>query len=902
MDWRHYVRRRLPLDIAAERETEIVEELAQQLESAYERALATGASESEAFARAEAEVPDWPSLAETLLRIERPVAGHIPSRVRLSADHPVAGSTRGRVFLDIPQDLRYALRSFLRAPRFTIPALLALALGIGATSAIFSVVRGVMLEPLPYPDPDRVVGVWESNRERDRPRNVIGPANFVAWRERNRSFAHLAMVGPARLNLSLGDRPEEVSGLFASSDVFAVLGVQPAIGRAYTAREDELGHHEVIVVSHEFWQTRLGGRRDVLDAPLVTNGVSRTLIGVMPPRFTVAGEKVAFLIPYGWTWEQLRSSPGRGSSHGLARLLDGVSLEQAASDMAGLAAQLEQEFPQRNTGWSVALVPVHEQMVEQVRPALLVLAGAVGLVLLIACVNVANLLLARSTVRQREFGVRAALGARRGRLVQQMLGESLVLGAAGGVAGLLLAVVFHRGLLALVADRIPVPRLDQVALDLPVLAFTMALALGTGVLFGFVPALIASQPSHALRDGGRHGGGPRARRALGTLIVVEIAVSLVLLTGAGLLIGSFVRLQNIDPGFRAEGLLTARVQLPGARYDEARSAAFYPEALARIAAIPGVQRAAGVTFLPLAGPGIGTSFHRLDQPPPAEGQAPSAQVRPVTPGFFRTMGIPQRAGRDFTAADRDETQEVVIVSEALARRHFPGENPLGKRLHVNIRFAEGMQLEIVGVVGDIKISSLEGDVEPAAYIPHAQLPLGLMTLLVRTDLDPLSLANPVAAAVQAIDPDLPLGDVRTMEEVVDATLARPRVVAVLLTAFALLALVLAGVGVYGVMAYSVAQRTQEIGVRMALGATPQSVFGLVLSQGLRLAGLGVAAGLVAAAVLTRVLDTLLYETPALDPATFAGTALLLVLVAAVASYVPARRGTRIAPNVALRAE
>lgn len=548
------------------------------------------------------------------------------------------------------QDLRFAARSFFRAPRFTIPAVLALALGIGATAATFSVVRGVMLRPLPYRDPDRIVVVWENNLRRNRPRNVIGAANFVEWRARNRSFEYLGMVGPARVNLMLGGQPEEVTGLFASSDVFPALGVQPAMGRAYAAAEDIEGNDQIIVVSHEFWQTRLGGQATVLGTTITANGRPRTVVGVMPPAFTVIGQKADFLIPYGWTMERLRAAPGRGSSHGLARLRDGVSLEQAESDMKNIAAQLEKEAPQRNTGWSITLVPVHEQMVDQIRPALLVLSGAVALVLLIACVNVANLLLARSTVRQRELGVRAALGAKRGRLVRQMLNESLLLGATGGAAGLLLAFAFHRGLLALVATQIPVPRLDQVVLDMPVLAFTVGLAVATSLLFGLLPAIVASGTvNDALREGGRHGGGPRSRRALGLLVVAEVALSLVLLAGAGLLIRSFVRLQNIDPGFRAESVLTARVQLPGTRYsDERRSAGFYTDALARIAVVPGVQSAAGVSFLPLSGLGIGTSFYRADQPQPAAGEAPTTEVRPVTSGFFRTMGIPHIAGRDLS--------------------------------------------------------------------------------------------------------------------------------------------------------------------------------------------------------------------------------------------------------------
>ena len=802
------------------------------------------------------------------------------------------------------QDLRFAARSFLRAPRFTGPAVLALALGIGATSAIFSIVRGVLLEPLPYRAPDRIVSIWEANIPRNRTRNVIAPANFAAWRDRNRSFEHLGMTGPARFTFMLNGQPYEIPGLFASSDVFFALGTQPLMGRTFTADEDLRGSRDVLIVSYEFWQTRLAGRSDIIGATLVANGEPAEIIGVMPPRFTIEGQRADFYTTYQWTEEALRRSPGRGSSHAIARLRDGVTVEQAHEEMRALMAQLEKEAPNRNTGWSANVVPIHELTTESVRPALLLLSGAVTLLLLIACVNVANLLLARSTVRQRELGLRTALGAGRGRLLRQMLTESLLLALAGGVTGLALAVAFHRGLLTLVANRIAVPRLEYVSLDLTVIAFTVVLALGTGLLFGLVPALLAtSHASDSLREGGRHGSGPRSRRALGTLVVAEVALSLVLLAGAGLLIRSFVRLQNINPGFRADGLFTARVSLPGVRYDtDDQVNAFFARALNRIRTVPGVESAAGISFLPLSGPGIGTSFYRLDRPVPADGDEPVTDVRPVTPSYFATMGTPVLLGRDISERDGAAAPQVAVVSETLVRQQFPGENPLGNRLHVSIGSENGMEVEIVGVVGDVKFSSLDAETRPAIYIPHPQLPIGFITFVARTSLDPLSLTPGITAAVHEIDPELPLADVRSMEDVVATTLARPRAVSALLTTFAMLALVLAGVGVYGVMAYSVSQRTQEIGVRMALGATVESVFRLVLGQALKLVVIGVAAGLVAAALLTRVLETMLFETEPLDPLTFAGTALVLMLVATFASYVPARRGTRIAPTEALRTE
>jgi predicted permease len=573
--------------------------------------------------------------------------------------------------------------------------------------------------------------------------------------------------------------------------------------------------------------------------------------------------------------------------------------------MKAIAAQLEKEFPQRNARWSVTLVPVHEQTVDQIRPALQVLGGAVLLVLLVSCVNVANLLLARSAVRQRELGVRTALGARRRRLMSQMITESVLLGGMGGIAGLALAFLFHRGLLALVANRLPVPRLDQVSLDFTVVAMTMGLSLATGLLFGLVPAIVSSRAvNEALREGGRHGGGPRARRVLGALVAAEVALSLVLLTGAGLLIRSFARLSSINPGFRAEGLLTVRVQVPGVRYDSPeRSSGFYSDVLTRIAALPGVESAAGVTFLPMGGGGIGTSFWRTDRPTPGPGQAPSTDVRPITPGFFRTMGIRQVMGRDFAAFDRTDSPAVAIVNETLVRQYLSDGDPIGKRLHVNAgQTPDRLDYEVVGVVGDIKLSALDTEVRPTVYVPHTQLAMGVMTFVARTTMDPLSLVRGVGDEVHAVDPQLPLAGVQTMDQVVDSTLARPRIVTVLLATFAVMALALAAVGVYGVMAYSVAQRTQEIGVRMALGATPESLFELILGQALRLVGVGVVAGLAVAAAVTRVLSTMLYETTPLDPATFAVTAIVLTVVATLASFIPARRGTRITPVEALRAE
>ena len=808
---------------------------------------------------------------------------------------------RPALLQDGVRDLRHAARMLRRAPGFTAAALATLAVGIGATSAIFSVVRTVMLEPLPYHEPERIVTIWETNRG-GTTRNVIAPANYVAWRERARSIEHLGMVGPGSVTMILDGQALDVSGLIVSSDVFHALGVQPALGRAYTAQEDLGGNSRVLVLSHEFWQRRLAGRTDVLGMAVPMADGPRTVIGIMPPGFTLVGQKADFLMPFGRTLEQFRGVRGRESAYAIARLRPGVSFDQAYGDMRALYAQLEQEEPRRNARRTVMMFSLHEQMVGELRPALFALMGAVVLVLLVACVNVANLLLARSAAREREVGMRRALGASRGRLVRQMFTESLALAVVGGLAGLAVASWLHRGLLRLVGDRIPVPRLDQIAIDPPIVAFTMITAITAGIVFGVVPAFVStSQSGDALRTGGRHGGGHRLHRVLRLLVVAEVALSLVLVIGAGLLMRSVVKLRSVDLGFRTEDVLTAGVRLPPTRYDQNQGNAFFRESLARIGALPGVQHVAGASCLPVPFACIGTSFWRVDLPRPADGQLTSGQIRPVTPGFFRTLGIPQKEGRDFSDADTESSTPVAIVSEELVRQQFPDGSPLGRRLRANFDHANGrddMEWTIVGVVGNTR-SSLDGPVRQTIYVPRTQRPGLGITIFVRAAQDPRSLATGVSGVVHAMESEAPI-DVRTLDDVIGASIARPRALSLLLSLFALVALALAAVGVYGVMAYSVRERTQEIGVRVALGATAVSILRLVLGQALRLVAIGVAAGLIAAAALTRLLERLLYQTEPLDPWTFTVTALVLLVVATLASYIPARRAMRMAPIDALR--
>jgi putative ABC transport system permease protein len=800
------------------------------------------------------------------------------------------------------RDLRLGVRALLAVPRVTVPAVVTLALGIGATAAIFSVMRTVLFAPLPYQDPDRVVAVWETTRG-GVSRNSIAPANFVVWRERSRTLDHLSMVGPRSIAMMLDGEPLQIVGLSASASVFRALGVRPALGRPYT--DDEDGADSVIVLSHEFWQRVLGGRPDVLGLTLVTDGRPRTIVGVMPPRFTIAGQAADFLAPYGLTTEQLRAERGRGGSYALARLRNGTTFDDAYEEMRAIYAALEREEPQRNAARTVMLFELQDQMVGEVRPALLTLAAAVALLLVVACVNVASLLLARSAARRREVAMRTALGAGRLRLVRQMLTESLVLGAAGGATGIGVAALLHRGLLAVVRDRIAIPRVDQVTLDAGVVAFAMVIAVTTGVACGLVPALMStSAAGEALREGGRHGSGRRLHRTLDSLVTAEVALSLLLLVGAGLLMRSFINQRSIDTGYRPDGVLAVRVRVPGTSAINARATAMVGEALTRVASLPGVQQAAAAACLPPPAGCTATSVWRLDRPAPALEERRSAQIRPVSPAFFSTLGVPQLRGRDFSPFDTVHSAPAAIVSESFVRAYFADESPIGKSLHINtVEHVSGsmdMPWTIVGVVPDIR-SSLDGTTGLVVYVPLVQIPASEMRIFVRTRDNPAALGGTVRDIIRSIEPQAPI-EVRTLDDVVAGTIARPRAVTILVGAFALLALTLAAVGVYGVIAYSVRERTREIGVRIALGATATAVARLVLGHALKLTVVGTTMGLLTAAGLASTIERLLFGVHPIDPVTFVVTPAVLLLVAALAAYIPARRGMRTPPADVLRAQ
>ena len=807
----------------------------------------------------------------------------------------------------LSQDLRYAFRTLVRWPGFTAVVVLTLALGIGANAAIFSVVNAVLLRPLPYADPDRLVLVLGTPTDGDSAKvgALSSYPDFADFRQRAKSFSQLGVVSVAQTTVTgKSFEPTIVSGSPVSANLFSMLGVSPALGRSFVPEEDRVGAEPVVIVSDAFWRQRLSANPNVIGSSVSVNGRPATIVGVMPPRFAFPGGAVLW---YPAADPNDAQSRGRHSYTIVGRLAPGTTEASAGREVAAIARQLETEYPADNAKRGARVQGMAEAIVGDVRPALFVLLGSVGLVLLIVCVNVANLFLARAAARSREVAVRTALGAARGRLAQQFLTESFVVTAIGSALGLAVAYWGSR----LLVSRAPqsIPRANEIGIDANVLLFMLALAVVTAVIFGVLPAMQMSRgvPIAALREGGRGSRGGRAQRGLRqALVVSEVALAVVLVVGAALLVKSFWKMQRVDPGFVPDRMLVAQIQLPQSRYagfaDADRVRAFYADLQARLAARPEVQSVAIAMQHPLA-PGWTSSFTIAGREPPPAGQEPESSIRPVTPGYFRAVGAKLVRGREIQESDGVGAPGVVVINEAFARLHFPNEDPIGRRIG-RAAWWRGMptSYEIIGVVADERFQGPRAPADPATYFALPQFTMNDNWVLVRTKGDPKAFIPTLRQTVWAMDRDLPLENVRTMDEVLGESVADSRFNTALLSLFAVVALLLAAIGIYGVLAYTVAQRTSEIGVRMALGAQRSSVLRLVVGNGLALTLGGVVIGSVGAVVATRALERLVFGVSTRDPGVFALVGLMLTAVAVCAALVPALRASRVDPIVALRSE
>ena len=801
------------------------------------------------------------------------------------------------------QDLRYAARGMGRNPGFAATAILSLALGIGASVAIFTLADNLLLRPLPYRGPGQLMMVWETNLRRPaEKRNVISPANYLDWKARNHVFESMAVFTEGSTAFNDGARVEELEEQYISAGLLPLLGVQPVRGRLFTAAEDLPNTPNVVLISYRLWQSWFGGDEGVIGKQIQVRSQPGTIIGVLPPGFYLHSRGVDL-------WEAIGLDPARDYRRNsgryamsVARLKPGVTRERAQAEMSAIAKRLESEFPAFDTNWMVNVEPLRDSLVSEVKTSMLVLLGAVGLLLAVACANVANLLLARYTSRRREMAVRLAIGAGRARVVRQLITESLALGVAGGLLGIALARWAVLGLLAL-APR-DLARNVAIEVDYRIVLFAVAASLLTGIVFGLAPSLVASRADLAqgLREDSRSsvGGGGGLRSML---VGAEIALSVMLLAGAGLLFRTLVGLQAVDPGLNPSRILTFSVLIPGARYREpVQRTQFFRTALERIEQLPGVESASAVSFLPFNGMSAGTDVTIAGRPPMKPGEELVATIRTVMPGYFDTLGIPLKRGRVFIAADNTlDSPYRFVVNEAFVQKYMAAEEPVGQQISVAMDRTHPFG-EIIGVVGNVKEGALDKEPTPTVYYIHAHLIYTGMVFVVRTKNDPLLLADPVRQVIHGIDAAQPVAQMRTMDDIVQETFARQKFSALLLGGFSLVSLLLAAVGIYGVLAYSVMERTREIGVRVALGAQPGRILAMVLGSGMRVVLAGVAVGLAGAMALTGLLKSLLFGVKAHDTVTFAAVVLVLIVVALVAAYLPARRAASLAPLNALRAE
>jgi putative ABC transport system permease protein len=805
------------------------------------------------------------------------------------------------------QEFRLAARRLLKTPGFTAVAVICLALGIGANSAVFSLVNSILLRSLPFKDPDRLVAVWEQFTQRKGLDKVpVSGYEMRDIREKNHVFVDVSAMITKVVNMTGDGEPERILGLRISASLLPMMGVQPILGRNFTPDEDKKGNEHVTLLSYGLWQRRFNGDRGVLGRKLTLNGAPYIVVGVLPQDFQF-GPKSELFLPAAINFDQLTFPRDARGLTLTARLKPGVSFERADADMASVARQMAEENPDyypARSGFGIFLRPIQEEMVGRIRPALLVLSGAVAFVLLIACLNVANLLLARATAREKEVAILTALGASRGALTRQFLAEGLLLSTWGGGLGLLLAWWALKALVALNPER--VPRLHEIGVDVRALAFTLVVTVAVGVVFGLIPVFRSSSDRlhELIKSGGKTSSvGTGRHRLRSSLVVVEVAAALVVLIGAGLMIRSFLTLSNVDPGFRSEKLLTFQLVLPVNKYPNgAQQRQFFDQLLPRLASLPGVKGAAVVSVLPLSG-WAQTAEVTLEKRVVETGDPhPPVALRVTTPDYFAVMGIPLLKGRAFSAVDNAQSPLVAVVEQGLADRLWPGEQPLGKRLRVTEIGDADSWREVVGVVRDIKHQSLDTESRGHLYLPYPQAPLPMVSVALRSTGEPTRLASGVREAVRSLDRNQPISDVSTMDEVIARSVAQPRFNTILFSIFAAVALFLSVVGVYGVMAYSVTQRTNEIGIRMSLGAREQEVLQMIVKQGLSLTGAGVGIGLLLAAWMTRLMAGLLFGVGTLDAPTFGGVALLLAFLGLLASWLPARRATRVDPIIALRHE
>ena len=900
-DWTAFVRSKLTLPyLAPEREARIIRELAAQLEDFYRDATSRGASEHEADAYARAQIDDWTRMARDLSladqRHARPRLERLTNSIEHLSEQPTRRSGALKTLAHVLTDIRYGSRQLLKAPAFTLVAVLTLAFGIGATSAIFSVINAVMLRPLPYPQAENILSVFEIIPRYGR--FSVAPANFLDWRQQNRVFERIAAYTGGTDTFVGADGPERISRALVSWDTFELLGVAPMLGRGFRAEEDAPNQNNVVVISHGMWQRRFGSDPGVLGRSVSISGAPVTIVGVMPAGFYFPSRTAEF-------WRPIALNPANATRGGhflgvVARLKDGVSVQQANAEIKAIAEQLATQYPNDSRDESAEAVRLHDLIVGPIRPMLLTLLGAVAVVVLIACANVANLMLVRASVREKELAIRAAMGAGRARLVLQMFAESLVLAIAGGAAGVLLAYLAIAPIQSLSAGSIP--RVADVTIDRTVLAFACIVTLFTGLLFGLVPAWHASRPGvgAALKDGGRSSTAARGHRLRNGLLVAEVALSLVLLVGAALLLRSFARLTHVDPGFASEQVLSFAVALPQVAYPEDHHRrSFYDRLLEKLRGMPGVRAAGMVQQIPIRGDYL-LSFTIQGRPQPEPGQNPSANYRVVSPGYFEALTIPVVRGRTVGSHDTPTSPKIAVVDEAFAARHFPGEDPIGRGIDIG-NGTDGFY-EIVGIVGNVRHEGLDEAPRPTMYVPFAHDAFSTMTLMVRTTGDPAEFAGTARQALREIDPALPAFAVAPLSTVLTESVAQRRFSMLLLAVFAIVALFLAAVGLYGVVAYAVSQRTQEIGLRMAIGAQRGDVLRLVLGGGMKLAIIGVMLGTAAAVAVSEYVASMLFEVTRFDVTSYVATASVLLAVSALACYIPARRAMRVDPLVALRSE